>query len=380
MTDIRRLFIIVNSDVSMKYIICISLLSLLVSCRQEVIGNKAEYNLFLDSISQSLPNLSRLTYVPLETTEASLIRNIDKILCSNHKIYIFDKDAMRIVCFDERGKYLSSIDKVGQGPGEYLLPSDMDIDKYGNLYVYDFQSGNIVKYISGNASDFEIWKIGKRSLDFAVMDSTVFMSRMVDDGTFSVSLASWNKQSRKIDVLKENKIEGNWTPTYYSLHYLFRSGLDVFYYERFHSMIYLIDGEGIREYIAFHSRNNPSIDVINSFGGKEQEWIASDMIKDVSACYSTEEYIFVTIKPLYYCLIQKNTGKIFCVNSLSKYGILGFGAFATTGNDFISYCAPSAQNIEKICSAIPDMNREEKERFMEVQEEDNPILVFYSFE
>lgn len=380
---ILHVFIIANDEISsvtMKYIIYIFLLSLLVSCRQEVIDNKAEYTLFLDSISQSFPNLSRLTYVPLETTEASLIRSIDKILYSDHKIYVFDKDAKRIICFNEQGKYLSSINRVGQGPGEYLFPSDIDIDENGNLYVYDFQSGNIVKYESGNANDFDILKIGERSLDFAVMDSTVFLSRMVNDGTLSVNLASWDKLSRKIEILKENKIKGGWTPSYYSLHYFFRSGSDIFYYERFHSAIYLIDGGGVKEYIVFHSQNNPSIDVINSFGGKDEEWVKSDIIKDVSACYSTEEYIFVTIQPLHYCLIQRKTGKVYNVNSLSKYGIPGFGAFAIKDNDFISYCTPSAQNMGKIYSANPNMNQKEKELLEKVQEEDNPILIFYNFE
>lgn len=57
------------------------------------------------------------------------------------------------------------IHKVGQGPGEYLEPSDIDIDKEGNIYVYDWATQSIITYKNGKPENYEILKIGQYFLD-----------------------------------------------------------------------------------------------------------------------------------------------------------------------------------------------------------------------
>jgi hypothetical protein len=50
-------------------------------------------------------------------------------------IYVLDSGAHRIQKYDKNGKYLCTLGRKGQGPGEFELPILLTFDKNGNLYV-----------------------------------------------------------------------------------------------------------------------------------------------------------------------------------------------------------------------------------------------------
>lgn len=65
----------------------------------------------------------------LETTEESLIGNIDKIIQKEDRIYILDRlVAKALFVFDAKGTFLYKIGNVGKGPGEFLSPNDFVVD------------------------------------------------------------------------------------------------------------------------------------------------------------------------------------------------------------------------------------------------------------
>lgn len=107
-----------------------------------------------------------------------------------------------------------------------------------------------------------------------------------------------------------------------------------------------------------------------------------DYIRDVSACFETDDYIFITFQalPPVYSLIHKNTGKSYHIHGFQGNNTLGMGAFASTGKEFISYCIPTQENKEKIISIIQNMTTEEQNIFQNLKEEDNPILIFFKFD
>jgi len=74
-----------------------------------------------DSLFQSA------TYIPLETTESSLVTNIDKMLIQDSIFYILDKQQKIILSFYPNGVYKSKLDNIGRGPGEYLSLDDFFI-------------------------------------------------------------------------------------------------------------------------------------------------------------------------------------------------------------------------------------------------------------
>ncbi len=64
-------------------------------------------------------------------------------------IYILDSANTRIQKFGPDGRYLATIGRKGQGPGEFMLPGDLDIDKDGNLVVSDSAQSRIHVIIDG---------------------------------------------------------------------------------------------------------------------------------------------------------------------------------------------------------------------------------------
>lgn len=58
-------------------------------------------------------------------------------------IYILDSGNHRIQKFGPDGRYLASFGRKGQGPGEMVYPSRLDVDKAGNLYVTDTNNSRV---------------------------------------------------------------------------------------------------------------------------------------------------------------------------------------------------------------------------------------------
>jgi len=89
-------------------------------------------------------------------------------LDSQKNIYVLDRRNYRIQKFDNKGKYLKTIGRRGQGPGEFMGPSRFQIEsRKENIFVLDFRSikifdkeGNYIRdiHLSKNLSDFFLVK------------------------------------------------------------------------------------------------------------------------------------------------------------------------------------------------------------------------------
>lgn len=366
----------------MRKLLFLCLLLAFISCKQSPQISHAMYHIPVDSLSTGFPPLAKLSYIPLETKDSSLIGSINKVLFRNHTFYIFDSENKKIFLFDENGKFLQVIERVGQGPGEYLYPSDMDVDMDGNIYISDFYAKSVIKYRKGNETDFEILNIGNSFMDFAIENEIVYMSRIAKTTTFDINIARWNNQTKGIEILKENKLpEGNKIP--YANHYLYRSGNGVCYYERFHPMVYRVTEDSLYEYISFHSEDFPTTDNIKKYNTLPLEKKYELHTWDVNACYETEKYIileFYTGMEQTYCLINKETKEMYRIHSLPSIGVLGYGIHALAENDFVSFFRSDKGNIKRAISVIPENDKINRELMRTVTEDDNPVLVRFSFE
>jgi len=59
------------------------------------------------------------------------------LLDEEENIYALDSGNCRVQMFDKNGKYLQTMGRKGQGPGEFANPSAFYIDREGTLYVSD---------------------------------------------------------------------------------------------------------------------------------------------------------------------------------------------------------------------------------------------------
>lgn len=111
----------------MKYLIFAFIVFLVCNCKGE-----NHQNDIIDLLSSPVSQINNLTevaldisYIPLQTTDSSIISRISKFLVVNDFYYVVgDKTVM---CFDKSGKLVSKLDKNGRGPEEYEYILDMDI-------------------------------------------------------------------------------------------------------------------------------------------------------------------------------------------------------------------------------------------------------------
>jgi hypothetical protein len=85
--------------------------------------------------------------VPLETNEMSLIRDINKLIATKDRIYVFDRITAIVLEFDMTGKFIRRFGNKGSGPGEYINPIDFTIDeKRRNLWILDLMQQRLFRY------------------------------------------------------------------------------------------------------------------------------------------------------------------------------------------------------------------------------------------
>lgn len=137
---------------------CIFFILLLGSCqakqpKQRTIRNgESESSLEIDLLRNdkisAFELFDKIEIIPLETIEESLLNDpLRKIVLHNDKFYVFDDKQQVIVVFNSAGKFIERIDKRGQGKGEYINLYDFNFNRFtgnielmsptGQINVYD---------------------------------------------------------------------------------------------------------------------------------------------------------------------------------------------------------------------------------------------------
>ena len=111
-------------------------------------------------------------------------------------IYILDSGNARIQKFGPDGKYLATIGGKGQGPGELMLPDGIDFDRDGNLIVADSAQSRIKVIIGG----------GKDVKSVVLKDQPIRGVRLLSSGNYAVSAATFFDPMAKKDGKKPSEV------------------------------------------------------------------------------------------------------------------------------------------------------------------------------
>lgn len=373
----------------MKKNIVLFIVLAVMSCKNKSVEECGLASIDIDSLASEIPAIKNLVYIPLETTELSLIGDINKVLYRNHMFFIFDKLAKKVFVFDDKGVFLYAINHLGEGSGEYVLPADMDVDELGNVYISDYSTKRIIRYNAGGSHDFQVIKIDDYFFDFAVFDQkTIFLGDVVRDGKFSINLAKYDTKTGKVLILDETDIGIRKLITRCSAHYFFRSGNTLNYYKRFYPFIFSLgDKDIISKRVEIKSERLPSAGIISKWekaGSKMSILTDEKYIHDVSSFYEIDDYFFVTFQaiPLGYSLINKHGGEVYNFTSFSSLikDLNSFsGIFASDGHSFVSYCYPTIENVHNILKSNSAMTEETKKRMYNLAEDSNPIMIVFDF-
>jgi hypothetical protein len=131
---------------NLKHILLILNFSALIGCNNsEKEANQAAYldidivkNLENAKQNRTFNEFFKVENVcKLESKENAFIASMGKMISLRDTLYILDKKYTGIKVFNNKGTYLHTIGKLGQGPGEFSVIFDMELDsKAKNLIVY----------------------------------------------------------------------------------------------------------------------------------------------------------------------------------------------------------------------------------------------------
>jgi len=89
--------------------------------------------------------------IPLELTKESAFKRAHKVIESPLNYFVMDRSENKIYIFDKDGHFQVSIDRKGNGPGEYTTITDINIDPYSrSLHILDPRG----KFIGLSLDDF----------------------------------------------------------------------------------------------------------------------------------------------------------------------------------------------------------------------------------
>ncbi len=87
-----------------------------------------------------------IEFVPLELTDESIVGSVSKIKFYKNFILFLDEQTNSIFIFDDKGKYIKKIARVGQGPGEYISINDFCVHPQTGMITIATSSRKYITY------------------------------------------------------------------------------------------------------------------------------------------------------------------------------------------------------------------------------------------
>jgi hypothetical protein len=279
--------------------------------------------------------IDRIEFIPLQTSDESLIGEITEIAYRNNKYYIFDEQQQKILIFDSTGKYISSIDKKGNGRCEYTKIYDMRVDDSGTIEILSrTYPGRITKY-SNNNTECEIINVkSKMSGDRFVPLNNGYL--------FYQAMGSNNvdNQCFLFSTDENGNVQNKWLPSHSYVPYeMSRKVLKVFDDTVLFCMpldynIYQISSDGnisVRYALDFGECNMPKFVKNLYINGNLQEFQkqSEGYVREIDIWYETQQvlmfsYMNTSMATPFFALYIKNRRelKIFNPDDLVKIAVL----------------------------------------------------------
>ena len=376
----------------MKYIAFFSILLLLVSCTDRRVSNYSLDNvpIIIDinltkRILLTDDHIKHIRYIPLETTDESLIGFPNKTLIRNNRIYIGCFSVTQtLFVFDMEGNFLFRIAQRGQGPEEYISFNDFDVRPNGDIYMYDpftkrfliFNSeGKFQRAIQANYFFCGFSLIG---------DNKMYLASLRASGRMLSALSKYNierNESRHLFkdrvFLQDLRISGfTMTP-----HHFFYSPVGIVYFSpMFSPIIYSISEIGVKPAIGVKNLTITPQRVIDSWVREENPMRRSKMMFIENRYFVENMHIFENNT---YITFVSRGGALGQTIVYNKHDEIAYEIFAlqqligidrirgSTGEDFFGVAELDIEHNAHIIEA--------REELRSWQEDDNPVIVILNF-
>lgn len=94
--------------------------------------------------------VEHVEYIPLETNDSCLISNLLNLQVSDDYLFMYNGKTKQVLQFDRAGKFVRPIGRLGKGPGEYGLVTELAIDSgRSELSVFQYGDSRLIYSFDG---------------------------------------------------------------------------------------------------------------------------------------------------------------------------------------------------------------------------------------
>ncbi len=340
-------------------------------------------------------------YVQLETIDEAFISEIGKLILTSNHLIIADRTNMateRLLVFNLNGKFITLIQKVGRGPGEYVSISDFDYDPINKcITVLDSYQKKVIQYsIDGLFIREVLLDFSPYNLAFIQQNNYIFSSPLQlvnpDSNGNLKNLTVCNLDFKTIKKIASPGKPSFYNPKLLRLLRLYTYDNNLRFKQPFENRIYGLDKNlnlHLISEIDFGRKNIP--ESLYRDNSKFQKNIEN--FKSLQSVVETKKYLFIKYRYrriTYTAFCSKEEGTISYLSS--QKGSNGFindfdgshdiwPTLSTSPReliccynsiDFIDYC--DKYKSTKYTSKFPDHHKRLLELLGQINEQSNPII------
>ena len=359
-----------------------------ISCKnkKEIESKEFDYQLNFKELKypDGQENIKDIDYIPLETTDSSLISSIDKIEFENDKYYILDKTINSILIFNDKGKFEKKLNKIGKGPGEYITIFDFDVSKDSKIWIYDNAKSKMIIY--DHDFTFVEHKLKFHFESFIINDSeNIIVRNLYSNGNIHNRIALYNIINNNYSALFDlNDYPDEFDlPRYGNI--LYKSNNSSFITPRFSNKIYKYENNNLSTYIQVNDQI-PDKTNVKEFMNHSMDRSALNFIFSISDIYETKSHIHLKIwksDKIYPVILSKFDNKSFFLKLSAEELYFGDGVIKGVANDYyISYFSLyeymlSDEFNNKVLES--SLDKRYKDILTNITLYDNPVLILLSF-
>jgi len=330
--------------------------------------------------------ISDLVFLPLESHPDAMLQTPFYIKLYNEKIYV--QDGMNVFVFSKEGNFLRKMENRGDGPGEFLNIQSFWIDEEGHLFVLDTSLKRLLKYEADNFKFIEEIEIPYISpLTFGVVPNKELYAYYYGSGgavhpnkQIVIADKHGNVKQEFLEMTPVSKVSYGNPQSYYQMD----GNLNISPY--FSTVVYALSDTTLSEryHLSFGKYKMPDIELFEKNGSREimREIDQSDN-NYLSILYVHESKNQLVVKYTlnrypYMGVWNKKTNKVANFEAYQEVeDDLGIGTkfpyvIANHGEQFIGKL--NAFDVLKDEIRHPELKKIKED----IDEEDNPILVFYT--